>query len=359
MLASALVKHFLLEDKLPKENIQNLIMGCVLPAGLGQAPARQVALDGGLDVGTHAFCLNKVCGSGMASLVHAGLLLSDNPNQIILAGGMESMSRAPYLLDARFGFRFGHAKAVDHLMKDGLEDAGSQDPMGLFAEDLAKDMGFSREDQDAYAVSSAKKALEANAAGLLKTQQIEIPLKKGALTSDEPLGKVNLDKIPELRPAFKKDGTVTAGNASSLSDGASLLALTSASLASQKNVDVRAVLKGWASFSTQPKDFMVAPVHAAESLLKKLDWKAEEVDVWEVNEAFAVVPMAFQKHLDIPFEKINVWGGALALGHPLGASGARIVVNLLHIMESQNKKKGIAAICIGGGEGLAVALQRP
>jgi acetyl-CoA C-acetyltransferase len=341
------------------QDIQHVLMGCVLPAGMGQAPARQVVQKSGLDDAVRALTLNKVCGSGMVGLMWSSYLLQENPQQVILAGGMESMSRAPYLLDGRFGWKFGHRKAVDHMLRDGLEDSALGLSMGLLAEDTAREVELDREAHDAYAMVSAERALAAQQVGQLAPLITPITLKKGMLQVDETLGKVNLEKIPTLRAAFKENGVLTAATSSGLADGACVLALTSEDFAAQKGLKARAVIKGSASFSCVSQRFIHALVEATRQLLAQLDWSAQEVDVWEVNEAFATVPLLFMKELSVPQDGLNRWGGALALGHPLGASGARIVAQLLAVMEKEDVRRGVAAICIGGGEGLALALERP
>lgn len=358
-LVGLLLKNCLSRPAFSANQVSGLLMGCVLSAGLGQAPARQVVLKGGLLDTTPAVLLNKVCGSGMMAIIHGCLQLLENGKQILLTGGMESMSRAPYMASSRTGYKFGHQPFVDHMLYDGLEDAQSKRAMGCFAEDLAASEKLSRKAQDHYARQSLERLLAADKEELFADEKVSLPLKKQAFTHDEPIQRINFDKIETLKPAFKEQGTITAASASALADGASILSLSSYAFATKKGLPTRAFIRGWASFSTAPKHFTLAPVGAVEKLLKKLAWQAKDVDLWEINEAFAVVPMAFMRLLKVPYDKVNVWGGALGLGHPLGASGARVVVTLLHALEAANQKRGIAAVCIGGGEGLALALERP
>ena len=339
-------------------------MGCVLPAGQGQAPARQAGFAGGLPESVPATTLNKMCGSGMKTVMIAHDQIALGHTRIMVAGGMESMTEAPYLLPKmRSGARLGHAAALDHMFLDGLEDAYDKGRlMGTFAEDCAQAFQFTRADQDGYALASLIRALEAQTSGALDAEIVPftVTTRKGAVTiiEDEQPAQAQPEKIPRLKPAFRKDGTVTAANSSSISDGAAALLIASESAAHAHGLPVRAYIRGHASHAHAPADFPTAPVPAARKLLKTLGWSVESVDLWEVNEAFAVVPMAFMHELSIPHEKINVNGGACALGHPIGASGARIIVTLLHALEARGLKRGIAAICIGGGEGTAIAIER-
>ncbi|MCF6303804.1 MAG: acetyl-CoA C-acyltransferase, partial [Rhodobacteraceae bacterium] len=340
-------------------------MGCVLPAGQGQAPARQAGFAAGLPKSVPATTLNKMCGSGMKTIMMAHDQLQAGNGEIVVAGGMESMSNAPYLLPKmRSGARIGHAQAMDHMFLDGLEDAYEKGRlMGSFAEDCAEKYNFTREGQDQYALKSLSNAIAAIKNGDFDAEITPVTLKtrKGDITiaTDEQPGNARPDKIPNLKPAFKPDGTITAANASSISDGAAALVLMRQSNAKTANLPIRAKIMGHASHAQAPGWFTTAPVPAAQKLLKQLGWQASDVDLWEVNEAFAVVPMAFMAEMEIPREKVNINGGACALGHPIGASGARIIVTLLHALERRGLKKGIAAICIGGGEGTAIAIELP
>ncbi|WP_323006514.1 acetyl-CoA C-acyltransferase [Pseudorhodobacter sp.] len=345
--------------------VQELLMGCVLPAGQGQAPARQAGFAGGLSKAVPATTLNKMCGSGMKAAMIAHDQIALGQTHVMMAGGMESMTEAPYLLPKmRSGARLGHAGAIDHMFLDGLEDAYDKGRlMGTFAEDCAQAFQFSREDQDTYALASLSRAVAAQTSGALAAEIVPVAVttRKGAVTvsADEQPGQARPEKIPGLKPAFRKDGTVTAANASSISDGAAALLLASEAAAREHALPIRAYVMGHASHAQAPADFPTAPVPAARKLLDRLGWTKEDVDLWEVNEAFAVVPMAFMRQLDIAHDKMNVNGGACALGHPIGASGARIIVTLLHALEARGLKRGIAAICIGGGEGTAIAIERP
>ena len=344
--------------------VDEVLMGCVLPAGQGQAPARQAGFHAGLDDSVPATTLNKMCGSGMKAAMMAHDALALGQAEVIVAGGMESMTNAPYLLPAmRGGARIGHQKTLDHMFLDGLEDAYDKGRlMGTFAEDCAQAFQFTREAQDAYALGSLENALAAIESGAFDGEVTPVTVKsrKGAaeITTDEQPGNARPDKIPQLKPAFREGGTVTAANSSSISDGAAALVLARASAAEAQGLPVRARILGHASHAHAPALFPTAPVPAAQKLLAKLGWSVDDVDLWEVNEAFAVVPMAFMHEMNIPREKVNVNGGACALGHPIGASGARIMVTLLNALEKRGLKRGIAAICIGGGEGTAIAIER-
>ncbi|MEZ5750420.1 MAG: acetyl-CoA C-acyltransferase [Paracoccaceae bacterium] len=347
------------------DSIEELLMGCVLPAGQGQAPARQAGFRAGLAESVPATTLNKMCGSGMKAAMMAHDQLALGQTQIMVAGGMESMTEAPYLLPKlRGGARIGHQQVIDHMFLDGLEDAYDKGRlMGTFAEDCAEHYQFTREAQDEYALGSLTNALAAQADGAFDGEiaVVTVQTRKGELTvtADEQPGNARPEKIPTLKPAFRKNGTVTAANASSISDGAAALVLATREAAQSAKAPVRAVIRGHASHAQAPGWFTTAPVPAARKLLDRLGWSVDSVDLWEVNEAFAVVPMAFMHEMGIPREKMNVNGGACALGHPIGASGARILVTLLHALENRGLKRGIAAICIGGGEGTAIAIERP
>jgi acetyl-CoA C-acetyltransferase len=342
--------------------IDEVLMGCVLPAGLGQAPARQAAFLGGLGDTAPATTLNKMCGSGMKAAMMAFDQIALGSASHVVAGGMESMTNAPYLLPKmRGGARIGHQTVMDSMFLDGLEDAYDKGRlMGTFAEDCADKFKFSREDQDRYALQSLANAIAAQQNGGFADEitPVTFDTRRGPITvsEDEQPGKARPDKIPTLKPAFRKDGSVTAANASSISDGAAALVL---SVQDKAQGPIRAIIKGHASHAQAPGWFTTAPIPAAQKLMDRLGWTTSDVDLWEVNEAFAVVPMAFMHDLGIPRDKINVNGGACALGHPIGASGARIIVTLLNALEKRNLKRGIAAICIGGGEGTAIAIERP
>ena len=345
-------------------SVDEVLMGCVLPAGQGQAPARQAGFAAGLDDGVPATTLNKMCGSGMKAAMIAFNQIALGHADLIGAGGMESMSNAPYLLNKmRAGARLGHSEAMDHMFLDGLEDAYEKGRlMGTFAEDCAETFQFTRQAQDAYALASLSRAVEAQDSGAFDGEiaAVDVVTRKGTHTvgSDEQPGTAKPAKIPHLKPAFREGGTVTAANSSSISDGAAALVLASAPYAESNKLTVRCRVVGHASHAQAPGLFTTAPIPAAQKLLQKTGWQKESVDLWEVNEAFAVVPLAFMHGLDLDHETVNVNGGACALGHPIGASGARIMVTLLNAMEKRGAKRGIAAICIGGGEATAIALER-
>lgn len=364
-LGAAAIRGALDSGAVSPDSIDEVLMGCVLPAGLGQAPARQAALAAGLPQSVPCSTINKVCGSGMKTVMMAHDQILAGSQDMMVAGGMESMSNAPYLsLKTRGGARLGHAEMKDHMFLDGLEDAYTQGAlMGTFAEICAETYQFSRAAQDGYALESLSNALEAQKTGAFDAEitDVTVTSRKGAATvsADEQPGAARPDKIPTLRPAFKPDGTVTAANASSISDGAAAVILTSEAQAKAQGLNLRARILGHASHAQDPAWFTTAPVPAAQKLLDQIGWNVSDVDLWEVNEAFAVVPMAFMQDLGIAREKINVNGGACALGHPIGASGTRIIVTLLNALEKRGLKRGVAAICIGGGEGTAIAVERP
>lgn len=345
-------------------SVDELLMGCVLPAGQGQAPARQAGFAAGLGEAVPATTLNKMCGSGMKATMMAFDQIALGHAQTMVAGGMESMSNAPYLLPKmRGGARIGHGQVIDHMFLDGLEDAYDKGRlMGTFAEDCAEKYQFTREAQDAYAIGSLTGALEAQKSGAFAAEIAPVSLETRTgvveISEDEQPAKARPEKIPTLKPAFRKDGTVTPANASSISDGAAALVLASEEAAAQQGLQVRARILGHQSHAQAPAWFSTAPVPAAQKLLARLGWAVDDVDLWEVNEAFAVVPMAFMHEMGIAREKVNVNGGACALGHPIGASGARIIVTLLNALETRGLKRGVAAICIGGGEGTAIAIER-
>ena len=344
--------------------VDELLMGCVLPAGQGQAPARQAGFKAGLPKEVPATTLNKMCGSGMKAAMFAWDALALGRSGLIVAGGMESMSNAPYLLPAmRGGARMGHGQAQDHMFLDGLEDAYDRGRlMGTFAEDCAQAFQFTRAAQDEYALGSLENALRAieNDAFAGEVVPVTVTARKGdvVVAVDEQPGNARPDKIPTLKPAFRKDGTVTAANASSISDGAAALVMARRDVAEAQGLQLRARILGHASHAQEPGLFATAPIPAARKLLDQLGWSVDDVDLWEVNEAFAVVPMAFMHEMGVPRERMNVHGGACALGHPIGASGARIMVTLLNALERHGLKRGVAAICIGGGEGTAIAIER-
>lgn len=342
--------------------IQEMVMGCVLPAGLAQAPARQVAIHAGLSNHIHASTVNKVCGSGLKAIMMMADSIQLGRSTLGIAGGMESMSNAPYLLPkVRQGYKYGHTQLIDHMAFDGLEDAYERGvSMGVLAERLAEAYAFSREAQDAYAISSTTKAQQAMESGAFQSEIVPITIDGKTpytMEHDEGPRKAKPDKIPQLRPAFKKDGTITAAASSPISDGAAALLLGSEAAAKHHGLMPRAVIKAYASYSHEPQWFTTAPVNAIQQALDLAGWSVDDVDLFEINEAFAVVPMAAMRDLKIPAEKVNINGGALVLGHPLGASGARVVVTLLHALERNKLKKGIAALCIGGGEGVAIAIE--
>ncbi|CUH99152.1 thiolase family protein [Leisingera aquaemixtae] len=344
--------------------VDEVLMGCVLPAGQGQAPARQAGFAAGLGEEVPATTLNKMCGSGMKAAMIAFDQIALGHADTMIAGGMESMTNAPYILPKmRGGARIGHGQVIDHMFLDGLEDAYDKGRlMGTFAEDCAEKYQFTREAQDEYALKSLSNALDAQASGAFDGEiaAVTVKTRKGEVVTDadEQPKSARPEKIPTLKPAFRKDGTVTAANASSISDGAAALVLASAEAAEAQGLKVRARILGHASHAQAPGWFTTAPVPAAQKLLKSIGWTVEDVDLWEVNEAFAVVPMAFMHEMGLPRDKVNVNGGACALGHPIGASGARIMVTLLNALEKRGLKRGVAAICIGGGEGTAIAIER-
>lgn len=346
------------------QDVDELIMGCVLPAGQGQAPARQAGFAAGLGDHVPATTLNKMCGSGMKALMVAYDQIALGHANVVAAGGMESMSNAPYMLPKmRGGARLGHGQVIDHMFLDGLEDAYDKGRlMGTFAEDCAEKYQFTRAEQDDYALRSLSNALQAQETGAFDAEiaPFTVTSRKGdrIIASDEQPAKARPEKIPTLKPAFRENGTVTPANASSISDGAAALILADADHAQAQGLPLRAVIRGHASHAQDPAWFSTAPIPAAQKLLDRLGWQVDDVDLWEVNEAFAVVPMAFMRDMGISRDKMNIHGGACALGHPIGASGARIIVTLLNAMERLDVKRGVAAICIGGGEGTAIALER-
>jgi acetyl-CoA C-acetyltransferase len=362
-LGGAAIKAALGRAGVPAADVDELLMGCVLPAGQGQAPARQAGFHGGLSAAVPASTLNKMCGSGMKTVMIAHDQLCAGNGSILVAGGMESMSNAPYLLPKmRAGARLGHAAAKDHMFLDGLEDAYDEGRlMGTYAEDCAEKFQLTREAQDEYALGSLSNALAAQASGAFTAEiaSVTVTGRKGesVVALDEQPAKARPDKIPTLKPAFRKGGTVTPANSSSISDGAAALVLMRRSEAQARGLTIRATILGHASYAAAPGDFPTAPIPPMKALLAKTGWSVDDVDLWEINEAFAVVPMVAQAELGIARDKLNVNGGACALGHPIGASGARILVTLIHALEARGLSRGMAGICIGGGEGTAVALQ--
>jgi acetyl-CoA C-acetyltransferase len=362
-LGSTAIAAAVENSQLQPADIEEVIMGCVLPAGQGQAPARQAALGAELPLGTSCTTLNKMCGSGMKAVMVAHDTLLANSNQVMVAGGMESMTNAPYLLPkARGGLRMGHGNVLDHMFLDGLEDAYDKGRlMGSFAEDCASKYTFTREQQDAFAIESLTRAKAAIDAGHFATEiaACSVTNRRGTteVTTDEQPHKANIDKIPQLRPAFAKDGSVTAANASSISDGAAALVMMRRSEAERRGIAPLATILGHSSHAHEPNWFTTAPVYAMKNLLDKLGFTQSEIDLYEINEAFAVVTMAAMNELELPHEKVNVHGGACALGHPIGASGARILVTLIHALQQRGLNRGMASLCIGGGEATAVAIE--
>ncbi|WP_299147110.1 acetyl-CoA C-acyltransferase [uncultured Tateyamaria sp.] len=361
-LGGIAIKHAL--DGAGTDTVDEVLMGCVLPAGQGQAPARQAGFAAGLGEEVPATTLNKMCGSGMKAAMIAFDQIALGQTDTMIAGGMESMTNAPYVLPKmRSGARLGHGQVIDHMFLDGLEDAYDKGRlMGTFAEDCAETYQFTRDIQDSYALVSLARAQAAIETGAFTAEvaPVGIASRKGAVTvdQDEQPGTARPDKIPHLKPAFREGGTVTAANSSSISDGAAALLLASEEAAKAQNLNIRAHILGHASHAQAPGLFTTAPVPAAQKLLDRVGWTKDDVDLWEVNEAFAVVPLAFMHEMGLSHEIVNVNGGACALGHPIGASGARIIVTLLHALEARNLKRGVAAICIGGGEGTAIAIER-
>ena len=358
-LGAAALKAAVADSRLGSADVEQVVMGCVLPAGQGQAPARQAALKAGLDLGTAAVTLNKMCGSGMKAVMDAHDALKAGSADIIAAGGMESMTNAPYLLPkARGGYRMGHGRVMDHMFLDGLEDAYEPGrAMGTFAEDSARAYQLTREAQDAYALESLSRAQGAIASGAFAAEITPVAVKGGEVTVDEQPGKARPDKIPHLKPAFAPDGTVTAANASSISDGAAALVLMRRETAQARGLTPLATILGHSVHAQKPALFTTAPVPAMQKLMGRLGWAVDGIDLFEVNEAFAVVSMIAMQELGIPHAKLNVNGGATALGHPIGASGARILVTLIHALQKRGGGTGVASLCIGGGEATAVALK--
>jgi len=362
-LGAAAIKAAVERAGIKPGDVDEVIMGNVLSAGQGQAPARQASIKAGLPLAAGCTTINKMCGSAMKAAMLAHDLLAAGTNDVMVAGGMESMSNAPYLLPkARAGYRMGHQVVQDHMFLDGLEDAYDKGRlMGTFAEDCAAKFAFTREAQDAFALASLERALKANDDGTFgwEIAPVTVPGRKGdvVIDRDEQPAKASPEKIPMLRPAFRKDGTVTAANSSSISDGAAALVLMRRSTAEQRGLKPLALVLGHATHAQEPGLFTTAPVGAIDKVLRKVDWSARDVDLWEINEAFAVVAMAAMHEHKLPHERVNVHGGACALGHPIGASGARIVVTLLGALRKHGKRRGVAALCIGGGEATAMAIE--
>jgi len=361
-LGSTAVAAAVADSGLDPADVGRVLMGCVLPAGLGQAPARQAALGAGLPKGVPCATVNKMCGSGMESLVLGHDLVLAGSAGVVVAGGLESMTNAPYLMPkARKGYRMGHQEILDHMFYDGLQDIYEGHMMGHYAEATSQKYGFTREDQDAFAIESVTRATRAAGDGSFDAEitPVTVKTRRGEHTVevDEVPGTVSIDKIPNLRPAFAKDGTVTAASSSSISDGAAALVIMRASDAEKRGLEPLARIVGHSAFAHEPAWFTTAPVYALKSLQERLGWTPDNVDIYEINEAFACVTMAAMKDVGIDHAKVNVNGGACALGHPIGATGARITTTLLHAMRARNLKRGIATQCIGGGEATAVALE--
>jgi acetyl-CoA C-acetyltransferase len=360
-LGAAAIQAAIEQAGVAPADVSEVIMGCVLPANLGQAPARQASLAAGLPKSTGCTTINKVCGSGMKAIMLAHDLVKAGSAEVVVAGGMESMTNAPHMVSARGGLRYGDAKLVDHMAWDGLTNPYDGQSMGVFAEATADKYGFTREAQDAYAIESARRAQAAIASGAFAAEivPVKVATRKGEVevATDEQPGKSDPAKIPTLKPAFRKDGTVTAASSSSISDGAAATVVMSADAAAKRGLKPLARIVGHTTLSQAPEWFTTAPVGAIDALLKKVGWKVADVDLFEVNEAFAVVAMAPMKDLGIAHDKLNVNGGATALGHPIGASGARLVVTLLHALIARGGKRGVASLCIGGGEATAIAIE--
>ena len=361
-LGAAAIREAVARAGLQGTDIQEVIMGCVLPAGLKQGPARQAMRQAGLPDSTGATTINKLCGSGMKATMFAYDSIKAGTNDIVVSGGMESMSNAPYVLDkARSGMRMGHGQVYDHMFLDGLEDAETGRLMGSFAQEVSDKRGITREDMDNYAIESLKRAQAAIDNGWFKDEIVPVTVatRKGetVVDTDEQPGNANIDKIPTLRAAFAKDGTVTAANASSISDGASALVLARESVASERGLKPLARILGHATNSRHPGEFTLAPIGATENLMQKMGWSVADVDLFEINEAFAMVAMMPMLDLGIPHEKVNIHGGACALGHPVGSTGSRIILTLIHALRRTGGKRGIASLCIGGGEATAVAVE--
>ena len=363
-LGAEVIKASLARANLPADQVDEVIMGCVLPAGLKQGPARQAMRLAGVPDFVGATTINKICGSGMKAVMQAADAIKAGSANIVVAGGMESMSNAPYLMDkARAGFRMGHGKVTDHMFQEGLEDAETGFSMGVLAQEMANKKGYTREQQDEFAIRSLTRAQDAIQQHYFKDEitPVTVSSRKGdvVVEQDENPFTAKIDKIPSLRPAFAKDGTITAANASSISDGASAFVVTSAETAQAKGLSTLATIKAYATNSQHPSEFTIAPVGAIEKVLQKAGWSVDDVDLWEINEAFAMVTMAAIDAFQVDPEKVNINGGACALGHPLGSSGSRIILTLIYALKRLGKSKGIATLCIGGGEATAIAIEIP
>ncbi|MEL4299898.1 acetyl-CoA C-acyltransferase [Acinetobacter ursingii] len=361
-LGAVTIREAVQRAGLQPTDIQEVIMGCVLPAGLKQGPARQAMRQAGLPDSTGAVTINKLCGSGMKAVMQATDMIKAGSAEIVVAGGMESMTNATYILPkARAGYRMGHGEIKDHMFFDGLEDAETGRLMGSFAQDMANTRGYTREQMDEFAIRSLKRAQTAITEGYFKDEIVPVTIssRKGDVKIDQDEQPLNakIDKIPSLKPAFAKDGTITAANASSISDGASALVLTSSEIAKQRGLQPLAKIVATASNSQHPSEFTIAPVGAIAKVLKKAGWDAQDVDLWEINEAFAMVTMCAIDDFKLDPEKVNIHGGACALGHPVGSTGSRIILTLIHALKRTGGKKGVAALCIGGGEATAVAIE--
>ncbi|MFV5299340.1 thiolase family protein [Acinetobacter baumannii] len=361
-LGAVTIKEAIARAGLQPTDVEEVIMGCVLPAGLKQGPARQAMRKAGLPDSTGAVTINKLCGSGMKAVMQAADMIKAGSAEIVVAGGMESMTNAPYVLPkARAGYRMGHGEIKDHMFFDGLEDAETGRLMGSFAQDMANTRGYTREQMDDFAIRSLKRAQTAITEGYFKDEIVPVTVstRKGDVIVDQDEQPLNakIDKIPSLKPAFAKDGTITAANASSISDGASALVLTSSEVAAQRGLQPLAKIIATASNSQHPSEFTIAPVGAIEKVLKKAGWNAQDVDLWEINEAFAMVTMCPIDDFKLDPEKVNIHGGACALGHPVGSTGSRIILTLIHALKRTGGKKGVAALCIGGGQVTAVAIE--
>lgn len=363
-LGAAAIKAAVERAGVDPQQIDEVIMGCILTAGVKQGPARQAMRKAGIPDSTGAVTINKLCGSGMKAVMQAHDAIKAGSADIIVAGGMESMTNAPYILpQSRSGYRMGHNEVKDHMFLDGLEDADTGKLMGQFAQEMADEKGYTREQMDDFAIESLNRALTAINEGHFKNEitPVTVKTRKGEVVveSDEQPAKANAERIPTLRPAFAKEGTITAANASSISDGAAALVVTSEKVASEKGLNIEARIVATASNSRHPSEFTIAPIGAMEKVLAKAGWSVADVDLWEINEAFAMVTMAAMDEMNIPHEKVNVEGGACALGHPVGCSGARILVTLINSLKRTGGKKGVASLCIGGGEAVAVAIELP
>lgn len=361
-LGAVVIQESLKRADIAADQVDEVIMGCVLPAGLKQGPARQAMRLAGVPDFVGATTINKICGSGMKAVMQAADAIKAGSAQIVVAGGMESMSNAPYLMDkARAGFRMGHGKVIDHMFQEGLEDAETGLSMGVLAQEMANKKNYSREQQDEFAIRSLTRAQTAIEKGYLRDEiaPVTVSSRKGdvVVEQDENPFNAKIDKIPTLKPAFAKDGTITAANASSISDGSSAFVVTSADYAQAQGLSTLASIKAYATNSQHPSEFTIAPVGAIEKVLKQTGWTVEDVDLWEINEAFAMVTMAAIDAFKLDSEKVNIHGGACALGHPLGSSGSRIILTLIYALKRLGKTKGIAALCIGGGEATAIAIE--